>query len=129
MLPQFTLPDGSLRLVGERRSKVRFPLSLQVRYRTLWPTPATGVGRTVNMSSNGILVEHPHQLSQGAELELRIEWPLLLEGEIGLQLVATAKVVRSEPSGFAASFVRYQFRTVRRNLLSASASDQPASRT
>jgi len=97
----------------ERRSKVRFPLDLLVSYRTLGRASVSGEGRAVNLSSSGMLVSRPHQLSVGDSLELRVEWPSLLEGRIGLQLVVTGKVVRSGPSSFAVFFNQHQFRTTR----------------
>ena len=95
----------------ERRSKVRFPFDLQVRYRTLGPESLSGEGRALNISSGGILIARPHQVSVGEPVELRIEWPSLLEGRIGLQLVVTGKVVRCGASSFAVLFNQHQFRT------------------
>ena len=106
----------------ERRSKVRFPFDPQVRYRTLGRESISGEGRALNMSSGGLLVERAHQLSVGESVELRIEWPSLLEGRIGLQLVVTGKVVRGGPSSFAVLFNQHQFRTTGSKL----GSQQPA---
>jgi hypothetical protein len=49
-------------------------------------------------------------------LEVNVEWPLLLDGAIPLQLVAHGKVVRCGGSMFAISFAQYQFRTMGRIL-------------
>jgi PilZ domain len=98
----------------ERRSKMRYPLVLKVRYRILRPKLHLGVGQAVNLSSGGVLVVSRHELNVGEELEVRIEWPPLLDGLIPLQLVAVGSVVRCETSSFAVCFRRYQFRTVRR---------------
>jgi hypothetical protein len=95
----------------ERRSKTRFYLDLPVRYRTLGREPAGDEGRVRNISSGGLLVAHPSPLCVGARMELRIEWPSLLEGKIRLQLVAIGRVVRSEAFAFAVMFSRYQFKT------------------
>ena len=73
----------------------------------------SGEGRTLNISSCGILVERPHQLSLGAVLEMRIDWPSLLDGKVALQLVVVGRVIRCERSRFAAILHQYQFRTVR----------------
>ena len=102
--PSFTGP-------AERRSKLRFPLDLQVRYRTLGREPLSGEGRALNVSSGGMLIARSHELSVGARVEVRIEWPWLLERRVGLQLVAVGKVVRSGPSNFAVLFRKHQFRT------------------
>ena len=97
---------------GERRAKMRFPLDLPVRYRTVGGgRPRSGEGRVLNVSSCGILILRRHQLSVGVHVELRVEWPLLLDGRIGLQLVARGKVVRCGKAHFAVEFQKHQFRT------------------
>jgi len=106
----------------ERRSKVRYPLLLTVSYRTLGRELYSGVGHAVNLSSGGALVVSQHELGVGAELEVRMEWPSLLDGYIPLQLVAVGWVVRCEASSFAVCFRRHQFRTLRSKL-------QPSPRT
>jgi hypothetical protein len=103
---------------AERRSKYRFPLDLSVRFRPLSGSPFSGAGRAVNVSSGGVLVvSHqvvfPREINIGARVEMSIEWPSLLDGKVPLQLFAVGRVVRRRGSDFAASFERYQFRTVR----------------
>jgi hypothetical protein len=99
----------------ERRLKTRFPLQLQMRYRTVGRTPhVAGDGLAVNMSSGGALVVSEHEIRGGDRVEISIEWPSLLDGRIRLQLVTAGKVVRSTGVSFALSFERYQFRTLSR---------------
>jgi len=101
--------------VIERRTKARYPVKLTVRYRTVGRAQhVTGVGHTVNMSSGGLLVYAEHEVIAGARLEVNVEWPLLLDGAVPLQLVAHGKVVRCGGSMFAISFAQYQFRTMGR---------------
>jgi hypothetical protein len=101
----------------ERRSKIRYPVSLNVKYRTLGRSNRiSGTGRTMNMSSGGLLIAADQRTEVGAKIELNIEWPSLLNGQTPLQLVAVGKVVRSLESGFALSFSQYQFRTLSRKL-------------
>lgn len=103
----------------ERRLKIRYPVLLNVRYRTLGrANRIAGMGRTINMSSGGLLVAADQRTQLGARIELNIEWPSMLDGMIPLQLVAVGKVVRCLESGFALSFTQYQFRTMSRKLLS-----------
>jgi hypothetical protein len=105
----------------ERRSKARYPVKLTVRYRTVGRHQSVnGVGHTLNMSSGGLLVSAQHEVSAGSRLEVNVEWPLLLDGAIPLQLVAHGKVVRCGGSMFAISFAQYQFRTMARMLKSIS---------
>jgi hypothetical protein len=103
----------------ERRSKARYPVKLTVRYRTVGRHQMlNGIGHTLNMSSGGLLVSAQHEVSAGSKLEVNVEWPLLLDGAVPLQLVAHGKVVRCGGSMFAISFVQYQFRTMSKILKS-----------
>src|SRR5271163_3129029 len=103
----------------ERRVKIRYPVSLNVKYRTVGRSNRiSGLGRTVNMSSGGLLIAADQHTQLGARVELNIEWPSMLDGLIPLQLVAVGKVVRCLESGFALSFTQYQFRTMSRKLQS-----------
>jgi hypothetical protein len=102
---------------AERRSKFRYPLDLGVRFRSVSEKfPFSGAGRAINVSSGGILVlskqVSQHEIRLGIRLEMSIEWPSLLEGRIPLQLLAVGRILRRGTSSFAASFVRYEFRTM-----------------
>jgi hypothetical protein len=103
---------------AERRFKFRYPLNLSVRFRCLSRMPIfSSVGRTVNLSSSGVLVVSQQvvpqaELGVNARLEMNIEWPSVLEGRVPLQLFAVGIVVRRGASDFAATFERYQFRTI-----------------
>jgi PilZ domain len=101
----------------ERRLKARYPLDLSVRFRSSSASRVSGTGHAVNMSSSGILVFVGQAISQqeirvGALVEIRIEWPSLLDGRVPLQLFAVVRVVRCRSDSFAAMFERHQFRTV-----------------
>ncbi|HUA18163.1 MAG TPA: PilZ domain-containing protein [Bryobacteraceae bacterium] len=99
----------------ERRSKMRYPLELNVRYQTLETRAASaGAGQTVNMSSNGLLVACHAAPDEGTRLRLTVEWPSLLNGSTPLQLVTVGSVVRATDSNFAVAFENYQFRTMGR---------------
>ena len=67
----------------------------------------------VNLSSRGILVASEREVTEGALVEMRIEWPSLLHGRVPLQLVVVGRVLRRDASQFAATFERYQFRTMK----------------
>jgi hypothetical protein len=98
----------------ERRLKARYPVQLVARYRTLDRTDElAGVGTTVNMSSTSLLVRCPHNIPFGAQMEVLVNWPSLLESTVPLQLVTSGRVIRSERSSFVIEFARYQFRTMR----------------
>lgn len=110
----------------DRRSKVRYDIRLTVRYRLVGrKLMICGNGETTNISSSGALVLCEHKLIAGSRLELRIDWPYLLDLKIPLQLVTAGQVVRSLSSGFAVSFYRYEFRTVRRKAVAAAPLKEP----
>jgi PilZ domain len=100
----------------ERRSKIRYPLVLNVRYCTPGRSVPSREGQVVNMSSGGAFIVSSHTLAVGAELEVCMEWPSLLDGSVRLQLVALGRVVRCSESSFALSFRRHQFRTLKSKL-------------
>ena len=98
----------------ERRFKASYPIRLQARYRSLNPQDRiSGVGLTVNMSSSGLLVTCQHSVPSGAQMEVLIDWPSLLNSSVPLQLVTSGRVVRSQPSSFVIEFASYEFRTMR----------------
>lgn len=49
----------------------------------------------------------------GKQLQVVVDWPLLLHGVTPIQLTATCDVVRCQDAMFAVRLVRYQFRTRR----------------
>jgi hypothetical protein len=100
---------------AERRVKFRYPLDLTVRFRC--PTAgSSGEGLAVNLSSGGVLVASRHQIALGSVVEMSIEWPLLLNGETPLQLIAVGRVLRRGSYHFAAKFERHEFRTMKSSL-------------
>ena|SRR5579859_3159018 len=97
----------------ERRSKSRYPMEISVQYRTVSHEPGpVGIGRTVNVSSGGLLIAgESATVHAGTRLQVSLEWPSLLNGDIPLQLIAICRVARVQSAGFAVTMERYQFRT------------------
>ena len=98
----------------DRRSHSRFPLHLPLQYwfaegRTVVP----GHGRTVNISSSGILFRSDAGLAAGREIEISIEWPAPLDDAVGLRLRITGRTVRRQDDCTAVILGRYEFRTRR----------------
>jgi hypothetical protein len=99
---------------NDRRSSDRFPIEREVRYRTLSyrrGVEESGEGKTINMSSNGILFHTEQTLLPGRRLELAVAWPAQLNNGCPLKLVAKAKVVRSDSNTAAVEILQYEFRT------------------
>jgi len=102
----------------ERRSRRRYPLQLNLRYRsTSSKMLVSGTGHTLNVSSGGLLIASPDHLMENIRLHLTVEWPWLLDQATPLQLVAESRVVRAGKGHFAVELVRYQFKTSRRQAL------------
>jgi len=103
---------------SERRAKRRYPLQLNIRFRsTHGKLLIAGDGQTLNISSAGLLIASPQDVCKGLRLQLTVEWPWLLDHTTPLQLVAESRVVRANEAEFAVTLERYQFRTSRRHAL------------
>jgi hypothetical protein len=74
-----------------------------------------GEGRTVNMSSRGLLIASEEaKVNAGARLQLTVDWPSLLHGITPLQLIVSCRVTRCLKEEFAVEMDQYQFRTKKR---------------
>lgn len=101
------------KLRAERRNSDRFPIEREVRYRIINKrgSEEAGEGRTVNMSSAGVLFTSEHMLVPGRRVELSVNWPAQLNDRCALKLVARGRVVRFEEGRTAIEIQQYEFRT------------------
>jgi hypothetical protein len=97
----------------ERRQKRRFQIEQDVRYKMLYGQriAETGVGRTQNISSNGVWFTTENILTAGMPVELSMNWPVLLNDSCPMKLMIYGCVVRSTDRGAAVAIERYEFRT------------------
>ena len=102
----------------ERRSKTRFPMRRELRYRLLENDSivASGVGETIDIASHGVAFQIDRPLRAGMFIELSISWPMMLPGDCPLRLVIFGLVVRSAGRRSACRLIRYEFRTQARVL-------------
>jgi c-di-GMP-binding flagellar brake protein YcgR len=109
VMPQTT--DG---IAGERRYDRRYDIELDVRWKLLRRRKVvdTGTGRTVDLSSGGILFEAGRALPPGLDVELSVSWPVLLHDVAPLQLVVTGRIVRSDERHVALRTIQHEFRTM-----------------
>jgi hypothetical protein len=70
-----------------------------------------GRGETIDMSSTGVLFTTDRELNPGRRIEVSISWPAQLNENCALKLVATGRVVRTEPGRAAIEIQQYEFRT------------------
>lgn len=103
----------STREKDDRRGSDRFPIEREIRYKILNRKNGdeSGQGKTINMSSNGVLFTTEHYLLPGRRLELSINWPAQLNSSVALKLVARGRVVRCEDHQAAIEIHQYEFRT------------------
>jgi hypothetical protein len=93
----------------ERRSRVRFPLVRTVGYRSLKKREGcAGQGETLNISSSGALFTTEQELPLGSRIKLVISWPMQLNDNLGLKLVADAVVVRADEGKAAVRFQSHE---------------------
>lgn len=97
----------------DRRSSDRFPIERDVKYKMLDGKTVlrTGAGKTLDMSSGGVLFTTEEPLSAGNRLELSVNWPAQLDNTCPLKLVALGRVVRVDQGRAALVIEKYEFRT------------------
>lgn len=97
----------------ERRRNSRFPIVQELRYRLLGGRGALpwGSGKTLDISSRGILFSAETPLPLGRRVELAVSWPAQLDGKCPMKLVARGKVVRCRGNDVAVEIDKYEFRT------------------
>lgn len=110
---------------AERRHSDRFPIEREVRYQMINKrgSEEAGEGKTLNMSSSGVLFTSQHMLVPGRRVELAISWPAQLNEKCALKLVARGRVIRFEEGRTAIEIQQYEFRT-----FAAPAGDAPGPR-
>jgi PilZ domain len=97
----------------ERRDDRRYPIELEMRYKVVPRNraPLHGTGRTVNISSGGVLFGGDRSLPAGAFVELSIKWPIMLQETCPLNLLVFGRVVRCQENKVAVKMSRYEFHT------------------
>jgi hypothetical protein len=79
-----------------------------------WDLREIGHGRTVNMSSSGMLFVADRVLAPGRKVEVLVQWPVKLDEQVGLKLIVLGEVVRVGSEGpiqAAIRIERHEFRT------------------
>ena len=99
----------------ERRLCRRLPITQPVRYKIQGDRKGTeqiGLGKTLDMSSSGVLFTTEPSLPQGERIELAVDWPVTLDG-VRLELIMWGHVVRADDTRAAMCVERYEFKTRR----------------
>ena len=98
----------------ERRTKRRFEIAQDVRYKMLYGQriAETGSGKTLNISSGGVWFTTENMLTVGMPIEVSMGWPVLLNDSCPMKLMIYGCVIRSNEKGAAVAIERYEFRTL-----------------
>jgi PilZ domain-containing protein len=106
-------PDTPEVVMTDRRRSSRFPIERELRYKTLNQRSevVAGAGKTMNISSSGVLFTSDHELPIGTRLEISISWPAQLNEKCLLNLVARGRVARFNKGQAAVQIQQYEFRT------------------
>jgi hypothetical protein len=82
----------------DQRAKGRYPIALDVQYKLLRGDRviSVGCGKTLNISSGGVLFETDQLLPPSGVVELAIQWPFLLREVCSLKLVMRGRIVRRD---------------------------------
>lgn len=88
-------------------------MNVELEYRLLTGNKvvSTGAGRTLNLSSHGVLFECEEILPLGTRIRLLLTWPARLDGTVGLTLCVNGLTVRSDGTCTAVEIVTHEFRT------------------
>ena len=130
-------PETSEIRRADVRLHPRYPIQLDLQYGLISPrkgrrTQPVGFGRTVNLSSRGVLFEADNirsvtNIAVGSSIiELRLDWPLMLEEQCMLKLVVRGLVVRQDGDRLALVIERYEFRTAGKEKRVLAKTDAPA---
>src|ERR1041384_3544600 len=98
----------------DRRASNRLPIERDVRYKVLGRRGSikqVGMGKTLNMSSGGVLFTTESILPAGERVELAVSWPVQLNDHLPLKLVAMGRLVRTDEGQAAVSIEKYEFKT------------------
>jgi len=108
----------------DRRSKARFPIRREMRFKVLenGRITASGAGHTQNICSEGVAFFSDGDLTVGSFVEVSISWPVLLDDRCPLRLIVFGRVLRSEEGWSVCSIDKYEFRTQARVFEAAPAS-------
>lgn len=96
---------------SERRNSPRYPIAVPAKYNV---GDCPHYAQTCDISSGGVFIHTQDTLTVGDKIQLRLEWPVLLEGRCPLQLAIKGEVIRTDLHGAAIRISTYEYRLRRR---------------
>jgi hypothetical protein len=106
---------------NNRRTKFRFTIPRELRYKMLEDGIASGTGQTIDMGSGGVAFIAEQPLKPGAFMEISISWPVLLDETLPMRLIVFGRVLRCVGPKTVCSVDKYEFRTQARNVQAVAA--------
>ena len=103
-------PAPSLRFgiaPADRRQHQRFPITAPCQYVL---SGSRGQAVTTDIGSGGLFLKPGHTLPSGKQIQVFVDWPVLLDERCPLRLVITGRTLRSDETGTAIGIIRYDFR-------------------
>ena len=97
----------------DRRSKFRFAMERDVRYKVAEDGVVVGAGsgQTMNMCSGGVAIVTEQPLTPGGFVELSISWPVLLDETCPMRFIVFGRILRCNGRKTVCSIDKYEFRT------------------
>ena len=97
----------------ERRANQRYPITLEVEYKVPSANAVRqkGFGRTINISSRGVLLDISDPLPILCPIQLSINWPFLLDRSVALKLLLYGEIVRVLGNRIAVKVTGHTFHT------------------
>ena len=97
----------------EHRSNPRYSINVEVSYELIvrGEVVETGHGRTVNISTGGVLFECQRPPAPEMGIRLSIAWPPPSGDAVGLTLRVSGRTIRVQENCIAVRIERYEFRT------------------
>ena len=98
----------------DRRSDRRYPITAELEYRIISRRNLVkiGSGRTLDISSTGVLFESAIALPRGLRIELKINWPALPSTTNRIEIRAEGRTVRATNNCTAVRIQKYTIRGV-----------------
>jgi hypothetical protein len=106
-------PKSEETINGDRRCDRRYQIQLELRWKLIRRRKVlfSGEGRTVDLSSGGLLFDAGRPLPAGLNVEISAAWPVLLREQTPMQLSISGRIVRSHGNLTAIRMVQHEFRT------------------
>ncbi|HLI82422.1 MAG TPA: PilZ domain-containing protein [Bryobacteraceae bacterium] len=96
---------------GDRRLSRRYPIAAELEYRAVRRDglPFRGAGRSLNLSTGGILFQSEQALTLGMRIELTIAWPARLNDAVDLNLCVSGRVARTDGNLYVVRIREHEF--------------------